>query len=124
MATEHFGDRLKKEFLGEFTDGFKGKITGVSVGKDPETGERIVRVDSEWEESHKSGKHTYHTTEHGTVYIPMSEGNQYGIDDDGESVNIGGSTFIFNESRNKIKSIQEKYGCSLKEAQAILRKRR
>ena len=124
MATEHFGDRLKKEFLGEFTDGFKGKITGVSVGKDPETGERIVRVDSEWEESHKSGKHTYHTTEHGTVYIPMSEGNQYGIDDDGESVNIGGSTFIFNESRNKIKSIQEKYGCSLKEAQAILRNRR
>lgn len=84
---------------------FKGRITGVSVGKDPETGERIVRVDSEWRESHRGGpsehRYTYFTTEHGTVYIPMSEGNQYGIDDDGKSVNIGGASFVFDESKKR-----------------------
>lgn len=105
--TKEFKKRIKEKYgkdANRFLN-FKGRITGVSVGKDPESGERIVRVDSEWQESHTSGsgenKHTYYTTEHGTVYIPMSEGNQYGIDDDGKSVNIGGSTFVFDESKKR-----------------------
>lgn len=103
--TNEFKKRIKEKYgkdANRFLN-FKGRITGVSVGKDPDSGERIVRVDSEWQESHTSGsgenRHTYYTTEHGTVYIPMSEGNQYGIDDDGKSVNIGGATFIFDESK-------------------------
>lgn len=103
--TNEFKKRIKEKYgkdANRFLN-FKGRITGVSVGKDPDSGERIVRVDSEWQESHTSGsgenRHTYYTTEHGTVYIPMSEGNQYGIDDDGKSVNIGGATFVFDESK-------------------------
>lgn len=103
--TKEFTKRIKEKYgkdANRFLN-FKGRITGVSVGKDPDSGERIVRVDSEWQESHTSGsgenRHTYYTTEHGTVYIPMSEGNQYGIDDDGKSVNIGGATFVFDESK-------------------------
>lgn len=106
QATSTLGERYSKEVKGAFTNGFKGRITGVSVGKDVNTGERIVRVDSEWQESHTSGsgehRHTYTTTEHGTVYIPMSEGNVYGIDDDGKSVNIGGSTFVFDEAKKEL----------------------
>lgn len=103
--TNEFKKRIKEKYgkdANRFLN-FKGRITGVSVGKDSDSGERIVRVDSEWQESHTSGsgenRHTYYTTEHGTVYIPMSEGNQYGIDDDGKSVNIGGATFVFDESK-------------------------
>jgi hypothetical protein len=106
QATSTLGERYSKEVKGAFTNGFKGRITGVSVGKDVNTGERIVRVDSEWQESHTSGsgehRHTYTTTEHGTVYIPMSEGNIYGIDDNGKSVNIGGSTFVFDEAKKEL----------------------
>lgn len=106
QATSTYSKRWKKEAKGAFTNGFKGRITGVSVGKDVNTGERIVRVDSEWQESHTSGSgeniHTYRTTEHGTVYIPMSEGNVYGIDDNGKSVNIGGSTFVFDEAKKEL----------------------
>lgn len=106
QATSTLGARYSKEAKGTFTNGFKGRITGVSVGKDVSTGERIVRVDSEWKQSHTSGsgenRHTYTTTEHGTVYIPMSEGNVYGIDDNGKSVNIGGATFVFDEAKKEL----------------------
>ncbi len=112
QATSTYSERWKKSAKGAFTNGFKGRITGVSVGKDVNTGERIVRVDSAWQETHMSGPalpagnetniHTYRTTEHGTVYIPMSEGNVYGIDDNGKSVNIGGSTFVFDEAKKRI----------------------
>jgi hypothetical protein len=114
QATSTYSERWKKSAKGAFTNGFKGRITGVSVGKDVNTGERIVRVDSEWQETHTStgigtytngsgvNINTYRTTEHGTVYIPMSEGNVYGIDDNGKSVNIGGSTFVFDEAKKRI----------------------
>lgn len=98
-----------KEAKGAFPSGFNGKITKVSVGKDIFTGERIVRVDSEWEELHThengngdSNRHTYIRRKHGTVYIPMSEGNIYGIDDNGKSVNIGGATFVLDEAKKEL----------------------
>lgn len=99
-ATEHFGKNLAKQIKGSFTNGFKGRITGVSVGKDSESGERVVRVDSEWQETRSTNDRTYTITKQGTVYIPMSEGNQYGMDDDGKSVKIGKHTFVFDEGKN------------------------
>jgi hypothetical protein len=107
QATSTYIKRWKKEAKGAVTNGFRGRITGVSVGKDVDTGERIVRVDSEWQQSHTRTDtggdiYTYWTTEHGTVYIPMSEGNVYGMDDNGKSVNIGGSTFVFDEAKREL----------------------
>lgn len=102
--TEKWSNTLKQKFKDKNSLlNFNGRVTAVSVTTSPDTGERLVRVDSEWTEKHSSGsgsnKHYYHVRRTGTVFIPMSEGNMYGMDDDGSSVKIGGYTFTLNERK-------------------------
>lgn len=111
LATDTIGKRLSREIKG-VANGFKGRVTGVSVVRDRETGERVVRVDSEYDETCSSGSgensRIHRRIRTGTVYIPVSEGNQYGIDDNGKSMNIGNATFIYESAKRRIRESRAK----------------
>ena len=105
-------NRLFRELRGTFSNDFRGRIVDVQPGM--KKGERVIQVTFEYEETRRTGSgessRTYHRVRDKTVNIPVSEGNLYGIDDDGKSMNINGAVFKYSESarRRRVKEARIK----------------